>query len=177
MISALPPKADIHRRERHVRFVPIADIRVAPNYFRMCVLVRHCATFKFNEPHRAGRSALLWAVLDSEGAVMNYRNLAAKIGAVFYVLWGIYHLPAANSVYKLAEGTSGMVQGRLLQNAFYILFFAISGIVIALAFNWRNDRQGYWMNGIGPLLWIVAFVFTTVGRFGLGSSAAARADI
>jgi hypothetical protein len=66
---------------------------------------------------------------------------------VFYVLWGIYHLPAANSVYKLAEGTSGMVQGRLLQNAFYILFFAISGIVIALAFNWRNDRQGYWMNG------------------------------
>jgi hypothetical protein len=79
---------------------------------------------------------------------MNYRNLAAKIGAVFYVLWGIYHLPAANSVYKLAEGTSGMVQGRLLQNAFYILFFAISGIVIALGFNWRNDRQGYWMNGI-----------------------------
>ena len=134
---------------------------------------------------------------------MNYGNLAAKIGAVFYVLWGIYHLPAANSVYKLAEGTSGMVQGRLLQNAFYILFFAISGIVIALAFNWRNDRQGYWMNGIliafadipfvlfvllpglvpwwpgltGPLLWMFAFVFTTVGRFGLGSSAAARADI
>ena len=112
-------------------------------------------------------------------------------------------MPAANSVYKLAEGTSGMVQGRLLQNAFYILFFAISGIVIALGFNWRNDRQGYWMNGIliafadipfvlfvlipglvpwwpgltGPLLWIVAFGFTTVGRFGLGSSAAARAGI
>jgi hypothetical protein len=25
-MSALPPKADIHWRERHVRFVPIADI-------------------------------------------------------------------------------------------------------------------------------------------------------
>src|SRR6516165_8660127 len=26
LMSALPPKADIHRRERHVRFVPKADI-------------------------------------------------------------------------------------------------------------------------------------------------------
>jgi hypothetical protein len=24
-MSALPPKADIHRRERHVRFVPCVD--------------------------------------------------------------------------------------------------------------------------------------------------------
>ena len=79
---------------------------------------------------------------------MNSRNLAAKIGAVFYVLWGVFHLFAANSVYKLAGGASGMVQGRLLQTAFYLLFFAVSGIVIALALNWRNDRQGYWMNGI-----------------------------
>ena len=79
---------------------------------------------------------------------MKSRNLAAKIGAVFYVLWGIFHLFAAFSVYKLAEGASGMVQGRLLQTAFYLLFFAVSGIVIALALNWRNDRQGYWMNGI-----------------------------
>ena len=96
-----------------------------------------------------------------------------------------------------------MVQGRLLQTAFYLLFFAVSGIVIALALNWRNDRQGYWMNGIliafadipfvlfvllpglapwwpglaGPLLWAVAFVFTTFGRFGLGSSAATSGHI
>ena len=134
---------------------------------------------------------------------MNSRNLAAKIGAVFYVLWGIFHLFAANSVYKLAGGASGMVQGRVLETAFYLLFFAVSGIVIAVALNWRNDRQGYWMNGIliafadipfvlfvllpglvpwwpglaGPLLWTVAFVFTTVGRFGLGSSAPTSAHI
>jgi hypothetical protein len=38
-----------------------------------------------------------------------------------------------------------MVQGRLLQTAFYLLVFAISGNLIALALNWRND---YWMNGI-----------------------------
>jgi hypothetical protein len=29
LMSALPPKADIHRRERHVRFVPKADIAPA----------------------------------------------------------------------------------------------------------------------------------------------------
>jgi hypothetical protein len=28
-MSALPPKADIHRRERDVRFVPKADIRTS----------------------------------------------------------------------------------------------------------------------------------------------------
>ena len=26
-MSALPPKADIHRRDRHVRFVPVGDQR------------------------------------------------------------------------------------------------------------------------------------------------------
>ena len=157
------------------------------------MLVRHFATT--NPTQRRGCVALgghqQWA------RVMNSRNLAAKIGAVFYVLWGIFHLFAANSVYKLAGGASGMVQGRLLQTAFYLVFFAVSGIAIAVALNWRNDRQGYWMNGIliafadipfvlfvllpglvpwwpglaGPLLWTVAFIFTTVGRFGLGSSA------
>lgn len=127
---------------------------------------------------------------------MNSRNLAAKIGAGFYVLWGLLHLFMASSVYRLSQSASGMVQGRLRQDAFYLLFFAVSGIVIAVTLNWRNDRQGYWMNATliafadipfvlfvlvpglvpwwpglaGPLLWATAFVFTSVGRFGLGSS-------
>jgi hypothetical protein len=28
---------------------------------------------------------------------------AARIGAVFYVLWGVFHLVAADAVYALAE--------------------------------------------------------------------------
>jgi hypothetical protein len=125
---------------------------------------------------------------------MTGTKLAAKVGAGFYVLWGIFHLFAAQSVYTLAAATSGMVHGRLLQNAFYLLFFAISAIVIALTLNWRNDRLGYWMNGIliavadipfvlfvllpglvpwwpglaGPLLWMAAFAFTSVARFAPG---------
>ena len=35
----------------------------------------------------------------------------------------------------------------------------------------------WWPGLAGPLLWTVAFAFTTVGRFGLGSSAATSAHI
>jgi hypothetical protein len=122
---------------------------------------------------------------------MQTAKWAARIGAVFYVFWGIFHLVAANAVYALAEQSTGMVRARLLQDAFYLLFFAIAGILMAAILNWRNDKQGYWMNGTliafadipfvlfvlvpglipwwpglaGPLLWLAAFVFTTVSRF------------
>ena len=49
---------------------------------------------------------------------METAKWAARIGAGFYVLWGISHLVAANSVYVLAEQSTGMVRGRLLQDAF-----------------------------------------------------------
>jgi hypothetical protein len=54
---------------------------------------------------------------------MQTAKWAARIGAGFYVLWGIFHLAGANSIYVLAEQSTGMVRGRLLQNAFYLLFF------------------------------------------------------
>ena len=133
---------------------------------------------------------------------MQRAKWAARIGAGFYVLWGIFHLVGANSVYVLAEQSTGIVRGRLLQNAFYLLFFAISGILMAVILNWRNDRQGYWMNGgllaaadvpfilfvlvpglipwwpglAGPLLWLAAPIFTSVGRFSADSEVIARVD-
>jgi hypothetical protein len=126
---------------------------------------------------------------------MQTAKWAARIGAGFYVLWGIFHLVAANSVYVLAELSTGMVQGRLLQDASYLVFFAISAILMAVILNWRNDRQGYWINGsllavadmpfilfvlvpglvpwwpglAGPLLWLAAFIFTSVGRLSADS--------
>jgi hypothetical protein len=106
---------------------------------------------------------------------------------------------AAKSVYALAEQSTGMVRGRLQQDAFYLLFFAIAGILIAVTLNWRNDKQGYWINGTllavadipfilfvlvpglipwwpglaGPLLWLAALIFTSVGRFSADSKAVA----
>ncbi len=120
-------------------------------------------------------------------------NKWAKLGAVCYVLWGLIHINAARLVYMLGQSVDpGMVQARLVQNAWHLLFFAIASIVIAIAYNWKNDRMGYWLNlimltvvdigfvvlvlvpgylpwvpaGIGPGLWVLAVVFTTIGLYG-----------
>jgi hypothetical protein len=117
-------------------------------------------------------------------------NLFAKLGAVTYVLWGLLHIQAARLVYMLGQTLEpGMVQGRIYQGAWNLLFFALFGIVVAILLNWKNSRLGYWLNlvvvsaadigfivailvpgyvplipgGIGPLLWILALVFSTLG--------------
>ncbi len=83
-----------------------------------------------------------------------------------------------------------MVQGRLFQSAWNLLFFAAFAIVIAVFFNWRNTRGGYWLNLVvvsvtdigfiafvlvpgylpvwpgmlGPLFWVAAAAVTTFAR-------------
>ncbi|SUZ66235.1 uncharacterized protein METZ01_LOCUS19089 [marine metagenome] len=117
-------------------------------------------------------------------------NIFAKVGAVAYVMWGILHIQAARLVFLLGDSLEpGMVQGRIYQDAFSLLFFAIFGIAVAVWLNWRNSRLGYWLNlvvisaadigfivyvllpgyvplvpgGLGPLLWVVAIIFSTLG--------------
>jgi hypothetical protein len=135
------------------------------------------------------------------GPMMQMAKWAARIGAVSYVLWGAFHLVAANAVYALAEQSTVMVRARLLQDAFYLLFFAVAGILMAVILNWRNDKQGYWMNGTligfadlpfvlfvlvpglipwwpglaGPLLWLIAFVLTSIARVSADSKVVAGA--
>ena len=117
-------------------------------------------------------------------------NIFAKVGAVAYVMWGILHIQAARLVFLLGDSLDpGMVQGRIYQDAFSLLFFAIFGIAVAGWLNWRNSRLGYWLNlvvisaadigfivyvllpgyvplvpgGLGPLFWVVAIIFSTLG--------------
>ena len=117
-------------------------------------------------------------------------NLFAKLGAVTYVLWGLLHLQAARLVYMLGQTLEpGIVQGRIYQDAWNLLFFALFGITVAVFLNWKNSRLGYWLNlvvvsaadigfiatvlmpgyvplvpgGLGPLLWVVAVLFSTLG--------------
>ena len=117
-------------------------------------------------------------------------NLFAKLGSITYVLWGILHIEAARKVYVLGQTLdAGMVQGRIFQDAWNLLFFAIFGIVVGIFLNWKNSRLGYWLNlvvvsagdigyivfvlvpgyvpfmpgALGPILWVLAVAFSTVG--------------
>src|SRR5580704_19588256 len=76
-------------------------------------------------------------------------KITAKLGAALYVCWGLLHFTAAYGVYKLAQNSPAtMVQGRLMQTAFYLAAFAATAIVLALTLNWRSDRLGFWVNGV-----------------------------
>ena len=114
----------------------------------------------------------------------------AKIGSALYVGWGLLHLKAAYDEFWLAATLDpGLVQGKLNQGAWDLLFFALASILIGIILNWKNDQRGYWMNlalvsaadlgfivfvlipgyvtffpGIlGPVFWISAAIFTTLG--------------
>lgn len=66
-------------------------------------------------------------------------NLFARLGAITYVLWGILHIEAARKVFMLGQGLEpGMVQGRVFQDAWNLLFFALFGIVVGLFLNWKR---------------------------------------
>ncbi len=114
-----------------------------------------------------------------------------KIGAVFYGLWGFWHFRVVAQMFEFASTQiePGVLQARIYQGAFHILWFAVGAIAIAVLFNWRNSQLGYWANLImiswtevgllwffvlpgyfpwwpgvvGPVLWILAILFTTLG--------------
>lgn len=119
----------------------------------------------------------------------------ARFGAVTYVFWGLLHIQAAWFVYALGQSLEpGIVQGRVYQDAWNLLFFALFGIFVAVTLNWKNSRLGYWLNlvvvsvgdigfivtilmpgyiplvpgGLGPLLWLLAVVFSTLGILASG---------
>jgi hypothetical protein len=74
-------------------------------------------------------------------------QLAAKTGAVFFVIWGIVHINAAYDLLKLGQSLHpGMVQARIFQDAWNILMGAIVVIIIAVTMNWRNSGTGFWIN-------------------------------
>lgn len=113
----------------------------------------------------------------------------ARTGAALYILWGFLHIVAAYKVFSLGQTIEqGMVQGRLFQDAWNLLFFAIFGIVVAVIYNWKNNKIGYWLNfvvvsvgdigfiitilipgylplfpgAMGPILWLLALTFSTI---------------
>jgi hypothetical protein len=93
---------------------------------------------------------------------------AHRIGAVFYVLWGLVHIGVgALMLYRLAAegGTSALAQAGsavpaeqlpqnltgvasaiLGQRAWNLAWFGCLTLIVAVALNWRNSRIGYWLN-------------------------------
>ena len=121
---------------------------------------------------------------------------AHRIGAIFYTIWGVLHLPIGYSVYTGGlELESGIVQGRVLQMGFYLNVAGLVAIAIA-RWNWVNNDTAYWANfwlttiidvGIlsfllfpgyvslirglpAPITWVLGVVFTTIGHFQAGNT-------
>ena len=120
---------------------------------------------------------------------MTTSNTISKIGAVLYMIWACLHLLAAYSVYALGQSLdSSMVQARIFQNAWNLLFFSIIAISVAATLNWKNSVWGYWINFatvaiadlgfiffvlvpgytpvwpgiVGPVFWVLATIFSTI---------------
>ena len=120
---------------------------------------------------------------------MSQSNTASKIGAVLYIIWACLHLLATYSVYTLGRSLSpSIVQGRVFQDAWNLLFFSIVAISVAATLNWRNSVWGYWINFatvgvadtgfiffvlvpgytpvwpsiLGPVFWVLATIFSTI---------------
>ena len=118
---------------------------------------------------------------------MSQSSTASKVGAVFNIVWACLHLLATYSVFGRSLSPS-MVQGRVFQDAWNLLFFSIIAISVAATLNWRNSVWGYWINfatvGIadtgfiffvlvpgytpvwpsilGPVFWVLATIFSTI---------------
>ncbi len=134
-----------------------------------------------------------------------------KLGAFFYILWGILHVGiGALVLYRLgAEGgiaaltqigtavppgdlpsrLPNVASGILGQHAWNLALFGVFALVVGILGNWRNSWLGYWLNlavvsaadlGFiffivlpryntpfdalaGPVLWVLAVIFSTVG--------------
>ena len=114
----------------------------------------------------------------------------AKTGSVLYVIWGLLHIVASIQGFQLgATLEPGLVQGKINQGAWDLLFIALAAISISIIYNWKNNVLGYWLNlflvsiadigfiifvllpgyvdlfpGIlGPVFWISAAIFSTLG--------------
>ena len=94
---------------------------------------------------------------------------AHKIGAVFYVLWGVLHMVGgvallgelrsggiAAELAAIADASpadhfaglppTGAIAGILGYYAWLIITIGLVAILIAVFLNWKHDRFGYWLS-------------------------------
>ena len=88
--------------------------------------------------------------------------LSARLGALCYAAWALFHCKVAWDIYVLGAAETGLVQGRIYQLSAYMLTISLFVLVLSLWRNWRNDRLGYWLNlcvaGWADTIWILVVV-------------------
>ena len=148
---------------------------------------------------------------------------AYRLGAIFYILWGIMHAMFGIQIILVNMGESpyaviqtiyadtgpvktpvdlgSVIQALMNQHGWNLLWFGVFAAVVGAFFNWRNSVTGYWYNlvvvsmadigfivavlipgyvammvGIwGPILWVMAVVFSTLGIRGVSMGARSAA--
>lgn len=119
-------------------------------------------------------------------------NLAAKIGAIAYALWSLLHiaLGVTRLADRAADGSLAEATGRLAQGHWTLLYLGVFGLILSW-FNWKNSAVAYWVSAfiisaedigfllfpvwqggtglpaaaIGPGLWIIGLVCTSIAYF------------
>ncbi len=114
---------------------------------------------------------------------------AAKVGAIAYALWSVLHivLGITRLSDRAADGNLSDAAGRLAQGHWTLLYLGILGLFLSW-FNLKNDKTAYWLSAfiisaedigfllfpvwhggleppasiIGPGLWLIGLVFTTI---------------
>ena len=89
-------------------------------------------------------------------------TLTARLGALCYIAWGLFHVNVAHDIYTLGSTQTEITRGRLYQLAAYMLCISIFAIVTGAAGNWRNGPRSYWLNlivvGWADLVWVLVVV-------------------
>lgn len=116
---------------------------------------------------------------------------AHRIGAVFYILWGIFHsyigvfllitmlrsgtAPAlsvvGNALPPSTLANDPLVNGVLGHYSWNLVWFGLYAIVVALFLNWKNSRTGYWFNLVLVSLTDIGFIFAIVLPGYIGAAA------
>ena len=130
--------------------------------------------------------------------------VSARIGAAFYVVWGVLHLIAARGICELASSIpDGPAHARLEQGGLNLGLFAVQTMAVAVLLNWRNNRIGFWLNIIvigavdtgyvmllivpgyfpasfvalaGPIVYVIGAMFSTAGLRQFSKTATAIAS-
>jgi len=115
--------------------------------------------------------------------------ISAKIGAIAYAGWSVLHiiLGITRLSERAADGTLADATGRLAQGHWTLLYLGVLGLILSW-FNWKNNKVAYWLSAfiisaedigfllfpvlqggleppasvVGPALWLIGLVFTTI---------------